>query len=526
MRTQAELVFFAVLLVLDDLLAVALVATTLLVNEATLWGARRREVLRREQERTAGTLKATNPRDLRHARALFKLRKQAAKNSGVAVVVGDTTLLAPDAVRREKRKLRRQEKARKQQRRRSPAAAQQAPAPALPANAQAAAPAQQAAADAHAAPVVPPAPQSPRWTRYTPTGTTQPRDGWWRMLAQSEQAVDVGSEVAMDMTKGERWLRYPGAGDPPADERAAPAPPPAPQAVPAEQADGPSVNDVGDNDDDDAAAETVPPKRKKKKKTGKVFFHKKLKLKLTSSGLKAASDAEYLEEDDDGGITCMKAEHERVRRRAITTKKWSRIWQQGFVEAQAVVKEEANAPGGRRRSTATICTAMEVKHDLPKGSLAARRVNRYVSSGAPRVAKANGLSAQPQEKLLLSAVANDIELNQLGGIPPDTEQIMTQLQDLYRSRGYNADDKQWLLTKLMRAHPEVMCYQAGAKEREERRLRWTTSSNLQVWHEGWEAMLIEQQMGWRGVERRHFDWTRREAAHRQEHALALPRHAQ
>ena len=112
MRTQAELVFFAVLLVLDDLLAVALVATTLLVNEATLWGARRREVLRREQERTAGTLTATAPRDLRHARALFKLRKQAAKNSGVAVVVGDTTLLAPDAVRREKRKLRRQEKAR------------------------------------------------------------------------------------------------------------------------------------------------------------------------------------------------------------------------------------------------------------------------------------------------------------------------------------------------------------------------------------------------------------------------------
>lgn len=53
--------------------------------------------------------------------------------------------------------------------------------------------------------------QPHRWVRYTPSGATEHRQGWWRPLP-ANAAVDAGSEVAMDLTTGEQWLRYAGTG--------------------------------------------------------------------------------------------------------------------------------------------------------------------------------------------------------------------------------------------------------------------------------------------------------------------------
>ena len=51
-----------------------------------------------------------------------------------------------------------------------------------------------------------------RWVRYTPSGASEHRPGWWRPLPPNA-AVDAGSEVAMDLTTGEQWLRYAGKDD-------------------------------------------------------------------------------------------------------------------------------------------------------------------------------------------------------------------------------------------------------------------------------------------------------------------------
>lgn len=71
---------------------------------------------------------------------------------------------------------------------------------------------------------------------------------------------------------------------------------------------------------------------------------------------------------------------------------------------------------------------------------------------------------------------------------------------LYRACGYPAEDKEWLLKKLMRAHPEVMSYQANSTEREARRLKWTTVENLLLWHEGFEKLLVDELFGFVGTE--------------------------
>jgi hypothetical protein len=52
------------------------------------------------------------------------------------------------------------------------------------------------------------------WVRYTAAGEAQPKEGWWRLLAQGE-AVERGSEVTMNMSTGQSWVKYSGPGDPP-----------------------------------------------------------------------------------------------------------------------------------------------------------------------------------------------------------------------------------------------------------------------------------------------------------------------
>ena len=61
------------------------------------------------------------------------------------------------------------------------------------------------------------------WVRYTAAGEAQPKEGWWRLLAQGE-AVERGSEVTMNMSTGQSWVKYSGPGDPPG--RGDPAGPP------------------------------------------------------------------------------------------------------------------------------------------------------------------------------------------------------------------------------------------------------------------------------------------------------------
>ena len=229
-----------------------------------------------------------------------------------------------------------------------------------------------------------------------------------------------------------------------------------------------------------------------------------IRLKLTSSGLKAFYfPSEVLENDNPSAkkkVGCMRVEHERVRRRALTTKVWTAKYNVGFMTAQQRVLDQKARANGPMPTTASICRRVERDLGLPDGCLLKNRVNKYVRTGPPRHATRTGRKAGKFEHLLLASMANDIDLNQQAGHPASTTEIATELQCLYRSCGYAAEDKNWLLKKLMRAHPEVMSYHASSTEREARRLKWTTVDNLLRWHEGFEKLLVDELFGFMGPE--------------------------
>ncbi len=172
-------------------------------------------------------------------------------------------------------------------------------------------------------------------------------------------------------------------------------------------------------------------------------------------------------------------------------RKQKEVYNLAHVRVTILVAEERSKPKGDRRTTSQVI-AQVVAITVAKST-----INKYVAHGSiglfPIARGYCGMIAPHMFRLLVLAVESKIQIDQVNSGSPECNNIIRTMNkccgvvDMEGGR-----PKTTLFERVMRA-TNLKLSVAVSPLVEERRLRWTMYSNLQMWFVNFWAFLLEKE---------------------------------
>ena len=160
------------------------------------------------------------------------------------------------------------------------------------------------------------------------------------------------------------------------------------------------------------------------------------------------------------------------------------IYDAAFKECQREVLR--TRMDGGAESAEACCRRVEQSYGMPPNVINHGRVNAYIRrarGGAATSPVARGRQRHPQEKLIMEATANIIQIDDVRGIESTVSKVVSTMQSVCDVFGVPCNDPHWMWIKLREAHPEHCLLQRHGFGRDYNRVHWGTTDNLDAWHE-------------------------------------------